>query len=596
MQNIKHKKRISIIIGVLVAMVGCGILSVNKAQADTHYMPDDCSSLQGCLALMSGGDTLIIRDGIYTGAENIIDNYHKPPNGTVDAYTKIQAENVGKAIFDGQGNNILVNLDSASYITFEGIIFENSSGAVVSITNSNHIKILKCGISEAGTNSEGVSGDPLFFRYNSYCLIEDTYIWGNGRYNFYILDSDYIILRRCVNRYDRGTSVGYSNQGSFRLYGTSNSLLQNCISIDSDQESYILTPSGELIVEAQPKIIWISPNGSSGKSGVNNQTRGLISLNTGKSLLGFVGDYNVAGNMFFESVFWKSKNAFWTRSGNIEDKIIIRHSTFGEIDDLSGYHDRAVESDTLGLAEVYDSLICGTGDVALRNIVSDYNSLYDNYANYSGGGIGAHDYSSENLNQINPFLNSLKYLPRIENGSDLDSNASDGGDIGANILTKIGVSGTLYGEEGYNTDTGESLWPFPNEDLIKEKMQSYSYDDGNLTGNRGFAENKFDQFGKSLTLTRYIWQYLGNQIPCEIYDECNISVPETCSDSIQNQDETGIDCGGVCEDCIVPITYNLTNFISAITNWLGIGNSNSDVNSDGIVNTRDLGVMMSGWE
>ncbi|MCK9379302.1 MAG: hypothetical protein M0P97_04140, partial [Candidatus Moranbacteria bacterium] len=42
-------------------------------------------------------------------------------------------------------------------------------------------------------------------------------------------------------------------------------------------------------------------------------------------------------------------------------------------------------------------------------------------------------------------------------------------------------------------------------------------------------------------------------------------------------------------------TYTLTNFISAITNWLQIGNETSDVNSDGVVNTRDLGVMMSGW-
>ncbi len=71
---------------------------------------------------------------------------------------------------------------------------------------------------------------------------------------------------------------------------------------------------------------------------------------------------------------------------------------------------------------------------------------------------------------------------------------------------------------------------------------------------------------------------------------------ETCSDSIQNQDETGVDCGGVCEACIVPTTYGLSNFISAITNWLQIGNETSDVNSDGVVNTRDLGVMMSGWE
>ena len=41
--------------------------------------------------------------------------------------------------------------------------------------------------------------------------------------------------------------------------------------------------------------------------------------------------------------------------------------------------------------------------------------------------------------------------------------------------------------------------------------------------------------------------------------------------------------------------YYLANFISTITNWLQIGNETSDVNSDGVVNTRDLGVVMSGW-
>jgi hypothetical protein len=75
-----------------------------------------------------------------------------------------------------------------------------------------------------------------------------------------------------------------------------------------------------------------------------------------------------------------------------------------------------------------------------------------------------------------------------------------------------------------------------------------------------------------------------------------VQTSESCTDNIQNQDETGIDCGGVCDACVVPATYTLTNFISAITNWLQIGNTESDVNSDGVVNTRDLGVVMSNWE
>lgn len=83
------------------------------------------------------------------------------------------------------------------------------------------------------------------------------------------------------------------------------------------------------------------------------------------------------------------------------------------------------------------------------------------------------------------------------------------------------------------------------------------------------------------------------------YEYSGSALTPTCSDNIQNQNETGIDCGGVCPACSVvppaPTTYNLTNFISLFQNWLGIGNSTSDVNNDGIVNTRDLGIMMSNW-
>lgn len=41
-------------------------------------------------------------------------------------------------------------------------------------------------------------------------------------------------------------------------------------------------------------------------------------------------------------------------------------------------------------------------------------------------------------------------------------------------------------------------------------------------------------------------------------------------------------------------TYNLTAFVSLLSNWLKTGTT-SDLNADNIVNTRDLGIMMSKW-
>jgi hypothetical protein len=75
----------------------------------------------------------------------------------------------------------------------------------------------------------------------------------------------------------------------------------------------------------------------------------------------------------------------------------------------------------------------------------------------------------------------------------------------------MGVDGTFYGDTGYNTDTGTVLWPWPNETRIKSDMAAGTNDAG------GFAAPGNDAWGQPITLTRYIWESLGNKIPDDIY-------------------------------------------------------------------------------
>jgi hypothetical protein len=42
-------------------------------------------------------------------------------------------------------------------------------------------------------------------------------------------------------------------------------------------------------------------------------------------------------------------------------------------------------------------------------------------------------------------------------------------------------------------------------------------------------------------------------------------------------------------------TYNNTDFANLVADWLQTGSSPADVNSDNVVNTRDLGIMMNSW-
>ena len=95
------------------------------------------------------------------------------------------------------------------------------------------------------------------------------------------------------------------------------------------------------------------------------------------------------------------------------------------------------------------------------------------------------------------------------------------------------MDGTLWGETGYETlrnaangygGEDDKLWPWPNEDEIKSDMQAWSYyvdESETISGDYGFASSTdLQQDGVSaVTLTSYIWEYLGNQMPSDIYGE-----------------------------------------------------------------------------
>ena len=89
---------------------------------------------------------------------------------------------------------------------------------------------------------------------------------------------------------------------------------------------------------------------------------------------------------------------------------------------------------------------------------------------------------------------------------------------GATILKKYGKSGTHWGEPGFDNLTTEDLWPWPYEDKIKAVFAEQNTPPPNnrpvenLTA-RGFAAAGTAAYGGPLTLTSYIWEYLGERCP-----------------------------------------------------------------------------------
>lgn len=147
-----------------------------------------------------------------------------------------------------------------------------------------------------------------------------------------------------------------------------------------------------------------------------------------------------------------------------------------------------------------------------------YNLFYDFSDNFNSTTEHGTEYCSENANEINPVWHTstnptggLKYPLRVEDESNIATQSSTGGKLGAEILYKYGVDETLHGEAGYATLTENELWPFPYETVIRTHLIDVSEPPDS---ERGFCAS-------GQTLTEYIWEFMGNTIPAEIYGDDN---------------------------------------------------------------------------
>jgi hypothetical protein len=446
---------------------------------------------------MSGGDTLMVGDGIYREA---IRDF---PSGSASAYTVIKAAHDFKVTAVSNDDQVLyVN---ANYIRVEGMKFNGEGARNPAYVAGNHIKLMKCAFYGARSNMNTTSFSTL--DGSDYILLEDCWAWGAGRYKFVAYQSDHVIFRRCVSRQDF-TDDADNQSATFTNYDSKNVLYQNAIALDCGEnpELYGIDYGG----------IWFENN----EQVVNNITvQGSIFINLGTTVF---SDPKIYGAHVFQNVVaWNSlggcefMNDYDNWQGHTSPSLTVSHATVGNI---YGIRQDATPAGGIGFtgypslsdfpANITNSLLYQCNAYGLgTDINSDYNNFFGNKANYMPGGYGAgaHDRS------VNP---GIKYIVRVENNSPLKGAASDGGDIGATIVFRYGVSGALWGESGYDQLTSEPLWPYPYEAEIKSDMSSWT---GPHNGKRGFCANGNGLYGGPITLTSYIWEYLGNPCPPEIY-------------------------------------------------------------------------------
>lgn len=497
---------------VTIIFISLSLLALS-AKAATYYVDGSATNDSGTgsttspkkyitsgIRLMQGGDTLIIRDGTYTGLNNMIGDYASPqinpPSGTAQAYTTIKAEHVGGAIIDAEYNTYAFsnnNISSINYVIVQGIHFRHGQCGLFNIMG-DHNKILQSGFEDGEAPSHGgecpiamISGG------SSYSLVEDSWVWGKGRYGFYTSSTsggtNHIIFRRVVVRLD-DTPTGWVTAG-LRFYNGQTNAMQNSIVIDSLVSSGSVEPSA------------ITSGGGSSTYEPDHLYEGMMVINN-PDRRGYIPEDGATTNTFTNSVLWGNKDGAFTVSAfSSPFTLNLSNLTIGENISYAVRDNTSYSGLTTNLT---NSLIqVPSGGTAFN----DPDSITNSYVYIPGTGTLGSNPGGYTSITGSTYSAGLKYLPRIESGSTI-ANAG----IGPSILYQIGVSGSIYGDSGWNTVTTTPLWPWPDENIWIPKLRAYTA--SGPGGNRGFAASGNGLFGGARTLTSYIWEYLGNPCPPEI--------------------------------------------------------------------------------
>jgi hypothetical protein len=526
---------------------------------------------QGVRAL-NGGGTLIIRNGVYQGTDadfmNAFEGGALPPAGSATNFTTIIAEDPGQVIFDGQGQTKkmihlagnwvnpdwpehYVGPEAQEYISIRGIHVNDALRSGVFISNAQYVKLVDVAVSDSGRNADcnfdgngsgGRCGSTnIYIRRSNQILMEDIYTWGHARYQVSFRKSLNSVARRVVSRVDG--YQGLEPVGALMTYCSRNVDWQNAMVIDSNSEKFWARHT------YMAASFTFAASDCKGYPKDNTYNSG-ISLNNSLPFSSMNDEYEPEHyNYVLNSIGWGDRVA--------KDN----HGHSGALNYIGSYGPMKVDQLTLGQFDaaprdnyayfyhrtnplrISNSIIYRAGwdgtqvnprgwmGYATSELSFDYVNFFENgFTSWapSSGNYGSRVFYNNSLS-MNPITSGLSYLPVIETGSALDSAGQSGQRIGAHIRNRLGRSGSFRGDADWNTLTEHSLWPYPHEDLIKDKMANYQYSGPTrsndkyvegpietLSGARGFASDGTGLYGGPITLTSYIWEQLGTPCPDDV--------------------------------------------------------------------------------
>ncbi len=321
------------------------------------------------------------------------------------------------------------------YTSIEGFKFTGSGQKVI---NGSYVKLKRDAFVGGPT-----SGNSVIVQIGSNdrtpgankILMEDSWVYGaGGRYKVLVYNATNIILRRVVTR----TDPGYNNsdgapEADITVYDSQNVEVQNAIAVDGrGSRAYVA-------------VFYNALNGSVSTPNSTRAWRGNIAINGSGYYMGTEGETSISGLVVEDGAAIGGTYGIsqLKGSGNVYRRMTLLNSS-GDGFGIFG-----------GSATVSNSIVAGQRGTAFNGV---------------------------SCSSCQTSTSGLRYLVEPVNGK------------GANIVNRIGVSGTLYGETGFDRVTDDPLWPWPNQDRIKADFDSVRAAFG----------------GK--TLTNYVWEQLGNRI------------------------------------------------------------------------------------
>ena len=512
------------------------IVTVGQGQVIYCGPSETHRTIAAASAASRSGDTIIVRDSITPFVDPANHIYNDgggqgswPTNGTPRAYTTIMAENPGGVTLDGAnsrrpiyGKGSYVSFDGSpgtaytlEYVAVKGFVAGRSvTSGPITLVHTNHIKLMHCGAFDQAADS----GSAINLARCGYTLIESCYIYGHFREAIMHWLSEYTIMRRNIARRDGNASR--EPLGGYVHYASRDSHLQSSIIIDFDRTDYIVD---QTYMAGAFEADCGSSCADTGRQIRNLSSHSCLSLNSDDRIAALSQPTSLAeyttpvwqnmvvwdqrmwwngppgGNRYPGSAIRSKGDSIWrnctfaelsTPLGSIEDVV---NSAF-----FNGYQDATAAGDAIETSIFYNFRDHDTSP----GHVSNYFSRLEHNNGYGVGQLSRQGNDTGSLN-LNP---AFKYVTRLEPDNPLLTAGPDNSPIGADLSYMHGKGGTTYGEPGYDQDTSVPMWPFPGERIMREKMAAYSYDNGNLTGNRGFCLP-----GQSLS--NYVWGYLGNTVP-----------------------------------------------------------------------------------